>query len=136
MTDLMAGGGEEDEVAGPFFRGDGTGKGQKVADARPALATTTVPACHRRRDHNGRPLARAEPGHDVAAGDILLVMADDIQRYRRARGHRALKHSPILSADDDHRHGPRLVLLRHVIGKTVIAGIADREQDRRGTASS
>ena len=130
MTDLMAGGADEDEVAGQFLRRDDACQRQKIGDARPALANAIVPARHRRGHDNGRPRAGAEPGNDIAAGDVPLIAPGDIECDRHARGHRALEHGSRLCRDHHHRHRPGRILLRDVIGKTVVAGIADHKQDR------
>ena len=129
MADLMACGRNEDEMRRPFFGSDRARQRKEVGNAGPTFAHASVPAGHRRRDDDGRP--RADLGDDVAAGDIALVMALDVQGHRRTRRKRPLECTARLGADHDHRHRPGRIFLRDVVGETVIRGIADRQQDGR-----
>jgi hypothetical protein len=83
MTDLMAGGGDEHEMPRQLLGRNGAGQRQKIGDPRTSLADAGVPARHRRRHDDSRPLAGAKPRYDVAAADVPLIAPGDIEGHRR-----------------------------------------------------
>src|ERR1700738_5081256 len=85
MANLVPGGSDEDEIDRQFLRRDGTGQRKKIRDSRSALATAAVPARHRRRHDDDRPLVGTEPRNDVAASNIPLVAAGDSEENNRKR---------------------------------------------------
>ena len=84
VADLVAGGGDENKMRRPFLGGDGARQREKVGDAGAALADARVPAGHRRGDDDDRATAGPDLGDDVAADNIALVMALDVEGDRRA----------------------------------------------------
>ena len=134
MADLVARGGDEDQVGIDQPLVGETGDRQEPGDAGRALAGAGEPARHRRRHDDRATFAAVEAADDVAARHVVPVAALDRHRHRPARLLGGIEQGLVAGGDQDDRHRPGLALLIDVVGVDLATRVVDGQQHGGGMA--